>query len=318
MYDKFVTLDAHCDSIKEMLDDGRNITDTNYSFNLEDAKEILPHIQFMAAFVNPIFSKKGNGGFVRVNKIIDKFYEEYTKHIDNIIQITCKEDIDKVVKYNKLGVLLTVENGSAIGNDIYNIERLYNRKVRMMTLTWNEDNKISSGAYTKNDLGLSEFGKKCIKKMEELKMIIDLSHISEKGFYDVLENSNSRVVASHSCVKNICYNNRNLTDSQIKEIAKRKGVIGVCFYSGFLSDNGRANINDVINNIEYIANLVGTDYIGIGSDFDGVKKSELPLDIQNVKDIIKIKDKLEKHGFSNDEIQKIMGGNFINLLKESL
>lgn len=318
MCDKFVTVDAHCDSIKEMLEDDRCITDKKYSFNLKDAKEILPHIQFMAAFVNPIFSKDNNGGFVRVNKIIDKFYEEYTKNIDYIIEITCKEDIDKVEKYNKLGVLLTVENGSAIDNDIENIERLYNRKVRMMTLTWNEDNRIACGAYTKNDVGLSEFGKKCVKKMEELKMIIDISHISKKSFYDVLNNTSSRIVATHSCARNICENSRNLTDSQIKEIAKRRGVIGVCFYSDFLRNKGRASCDDIINNIEYIANLVGVDYIGLGSDFDGIEKLKLPLDLQNIKDILKIKDKLERHGFSNDEIQKIMGGNFINLLRESL
>ena len=282
MFNKIITVDSHCDTIQEMLDNDEDLTNERYNFNLKYADDIIP------------------------------------KNIDNIIHICRKEDIDKVEKYNKIGMLLTVENGSAIDDDITNIERLYNRKVRLMTLTWNEDNKIASGAYTKNDLGLTEFGKKCIKKMEELKMIIDLSHISDKSFFDVLDNTTSSVVATHSCVRSICDNKRNLTDLQIKEIAKRKGVIGVCFYSEFLSDNIKVTSDDIVNHIEYIANLVGTDYIGLGSDFDGIKKENLPLDICSIKDITILIEKLKKRGFNDEDIKKIMGGNYINFLKSTL
>ena len=187
-----------------------------------------------------------------------------------------------------------------------------------MSLTWNDDNFLACGAFTKNDTGLTTKGRECIKLMNNLGMIVDVSHISRKSFFDIINITDKSVIATHSCVNSLCENKRNLTDEQIKLIAKCKGMIGVCFYKEFLSNNKYVTIDNVVDHIEYISNLVGSEFVGIGSDFDGMENEDKPQDLKSVLDIKKIEEKLEKRGFSPKEINNIMGGNYIRILNENL
>ena len=312
-----IVIDGHCDSLEVAFDNNISIYNNDLSFNVKDALKNLPYIQFLASFIHTKYDTR-NVAFKRVNDLLDKFYLEYEKNKDDMYLITSKDDLNKEKLNNKLGIILTIENGVALSNDLSNLEKLYNRGIRVMSLTWNDDNFLGCGAKTKNDTGITKEGIKCIEKMEKLGIILDVSHASRKTFFDAIKISTKSIIATHSCVYNLCENDRNLTDEQIKLIAKSKGVIGVCLYNKFLSNKNVATIDDVINHIEYISNLVGTEYVGIGSDFDGIDKTDIAQGITGVIDIRNIEEKLKLRGFSKEEVWNIMGGNYIRVLNENL
>ena len=169
-----------------------------------------------------------------------------------------------------------IEGGTAIGNDLDNINTLFDLGVRYTGLTWNNSNNISTSAKDEKERGkyggLTEFGIQVVKRMNEVGMLVDVSHLSEDGFWGVIDNTTSPIIASHSNCYSINPHFRNLTDEQIQAIAENGGYIGVNFYDKFLDSDGEKNgstLDKVIEHIEYIKNLVGIDHVGIGSDFDG-------------------------------------------------
>ena len=303
--------DAHCDSISVALDKKISICDKSLSFNLEDAILNLPYIQALATFVN----SKYKDGFKRANDILDKFYKEYEKNNDKMFIIKNACDMQK--NNEKVGILLTIENGSAINTELKNVEKLYNRGIRVMSVTWNDDNSLGCGALTKNDTGLTMLGKEYIKTLNEKNIVVDVSHASPKTFYDIIDLSQN-VIATHSCSKHICNHPRNLTDDQIKKIARLGGVIGICFYKGFLSENEEVSSYDIIKHIMHIIELVGIDYVGLGSDFDGMEKEFYPKDIKNVNDMKIIIEKLNKEGLNDKQIEQITGENFFRYIKQKI
>lgn len=311
-----ILVDGHCDTLSKALDEKNDLENKEYCFNLVDANKKTPCIQMMAAYIAQKFVDNGIGGFNRAINILEQFKKDKDK--SEIINILNKEDLNKTVDEKKIGILLTIENGSAISGNIENIEKLYEKGIRVMSVTWNEDNDLGCGALTKNDKGLTKLGKEYIKKLEEKKIIIDVSHSSQKTFWDITKCTSASIVATHSCVYSICNHPRNLKDEQIIEIANRKGIIGICFASNFLNQSGKSNSDDIINHIKYIKDLVGIDYIGLGSDFDGVDFDDMPSDIRGIKDIYKLEKKMKIEGFTEEEINKVMGENWLRVLKNIL
>ncbi len=311
-----ILVDGHCDTLSKALDEKSDLENKEYCFNLVDANKKTPCIQMMATYIAPKFVDNGIGGFNRAINILEQFKKDKDK--SEIINILNKEDLNKTVDEKKIGILLTIENGSAISGNIENIEKLYEKGIRVMSVTWNEDNDLGCGALTKNDKGLTKLGKEYIKKLEEKKIIIDVSHSSQKTFWDITKCTSASIVATHSCVYSICNHPRNLKDEQIIEIANRKGIIGICFASNFLNQSGKSNSDDIINHIKYIKDLVGIDYIGLGSDFDGVDFDDMPSDIRGIKDIYKLEKKMKIEGFTEEEINKVMGENWLRVLKNIL
>lgn len=313
-----IIVDGHCDTLQRAFDENLSIFNTKFDFNMTNAEFVKPYIQFLASFINTKYDI-GNIAYVRVNEMLDKFYKEYNENKNtDIVLIDTKSDLQKIINEGKIGILLTIENGAALSGNLLNLEKLYNRKIKVMSLTWNDDNFLACGAFTKNDTGLTTKGRKCIKLMNNLGMIVDVSHISRKSFFDIINITDKSVIATHSCVNSLCENKRNLTDEQIKLIAKCKGMIGVCFYKKFLSNNKYVTIDNVVDHVDYISNLVGSEFVGIGSDFDGMENEDKPQDLKSVLDIKKIEEKLEKRGFSPKEINNIMGENYIRILNENL
>lgn len=305
-------IDGHCDTLSKALDENTNLYNKKYCFNIGDLLDKVPYIQMMAVFIAPEYLNSKSSGFERAVRILDKFEKE--KNNEKIVQILEKKDLDKVLNEKKIGVVLTIENGSAISGKIENVDKLYERGIRVMSVTWNEDNDLGCGALTKNDRGLTELGKKYIKKLDERKILIDVSHSSERTFWDITKCTNNTIVATHSCVYSICKHPRNLKDEQIIEIANRGGIIGICFASQFLNELGSSNSKDIVKHIKYIKDLVGIEYIGLGSDFDGVDLNKMPLDIRGVKDIDKIITEMKKEGFSEAEVNKVLGENWLRVL----
>lgn len=311
-----ILVDGHCDTLSKSLDEKSDLENKEYCFNLVDANKKTPCIQMMAAYIAPKFVDNGIGGFNRAINILEQFKKDKDK--SEIINILNKEDLNKTVDEKKIGIILTIENGSAISGNIENIEKLYEKGIRVMSVTWNEDNRLGCGALTKNDEGLTKLGEEYIRKLEEKNILIDVSHSSEKTFWDITKCTNRTIVATHSCVNSICNHPRNLKDEQIIEIANREGIIGICFASHFLNESGKSNVVDIINHIKYIKDLVGIDYIGLGSDFDGVDFDNMPSDIRGIKDINKLEEEMKMEGFTEEEINKVMGENWLRVLRNIL
>lgn len=316
MVDKNVIFDAHCDTIQVMTDTKDSLDNTNYSVNIPDVLTHTPYIQCFAAFVRPTYTP--DRGYERAYSIIDKFYEEYNKNRDKMLLIKESKDLKRVIQNNLFGAILAIENGSAIDGNLENIQKFYNRGVRIMGITWNPDNDLASGAKTENDLGLTDLGKKYIRELNKRNILVDVSHASEKTVYDVLDITNSPIIATHSCSKTLCNHPRNLTDDQIKKIAKTGGVIGVNLYDQFLKPGGNATIDDVIEHIDYMANLAGIDHIGIGTDFEALEPNELPKGITGVRDLDNLFTRMSEKGFSDEEIAKVSGGNFVKCIEKTL
>ena len=271
----------------------------------------------MACFVDTQFLNQQNGGFIRCKNIINKIEEYQLKNNCNII-IKNEKDLDDAIKGNKTKVILSIENGSAISGNLDNVEYFYSKGVRIASITWNDDNELGCGAKTKNDKGLTDLGKKYVKKLNEYGILVDVSHLSEKSFWDVVSITDKPLIATHSNVYNLCNNSRNLKDNQIKAIAKSGGIIGICFYSEFLNSKKKAEISDIIAHIKYIKDLVGIDYIGFGSDFDGMSVEKTVNKVENIGEIKNIMEELKKQCFSCEEIVKIMWNNWSNLLKKNI
>lgn len=300
-------VDGHCDTIQVALDKGLDLEDKSLSFNLKEALEEAPLIQMTAAFINPSYKNS----FQRACEIIKHFEKQIYKYPKELIQIKVVDDIETVRKNNKIGCILTIENGSAIENNLENIEYFYQKGVKVMSITWNEDNLLGCGAYTKQDNGLTELGKQYIKKLNEKKIIVDVSHSSEKSFWDAIKVSEKPVVATHSCCYSLCPHPRNLKDEQIKAIAEKQGIIGVCYCNSFLSKTGIAGTKEIAKHIAHIANLVGINYVGLGSDFDGLEIEDIPTNLKSIGQINNLIQELYNIGFHKNEVEKIMGENWL-------
>ncbi len=211
--------------------------------------------------------------------------------------------------------MIGIEGGTVVGNDLDNINSLYNMGVRYIGLTWNNSNNIGSSARDETERGipggLTDFGVQVINRMDEVGMLIDVSHLGEATFWDVIETSKNPIIASHSNSYSVYPHYRNLTDEQIKAIAKSGGVIQVNFHRSFL---GEASLQRVFEHIDYIKNLVGIDYIGIGSDFDGGINP--PNDLSDVTMYPNLTYKLLDEGYSQEDVRKILGLNFLRVFKQ--
>lgn len=200
---------------------------------------------------------------------------------------------------------------------MYNLRILYRLGVRLITLLWNEPNEIGypnfEGKYMNK--GLTSFGRDIICEMNRLGMIIDVSHMSNRGFYDVAELSSKPFVASHSNSGTVRNHPRNLTDDMIKILANKGGIMGINFAKEFLGSGDLSKVDDILSHIKHIKNVAGIDVLAMGSDFDGISPK---LEINNIGEIYKLIDALKSNGFSEDEIEKIMYKSALRVIKDVL
>lgn len=310
-----IIVDAHCDTITKIMEDGTGLRKNNCHIDIERLKSIGNYVQFFAAFIDPSYCQAYP--LKRALQIIDEFYSQIEANKDDIMTCRNYNDIEEAVKSGKIAAVLSIEGGEALQGDLGVLRMLYKLGVRSISLTWNYRNEIADGVKDESSGGgLTPFGRKVIKEMNELGMIIDLSHISKTGFWDVLECTSAPVIVSHSNAQKLCPHRRNLTDKQILAIKDNGGVIGVNLYPEFLNNSKEATLKDVINHIEYISSLVGPEHIGLGADFDGIES--VPTGINGVQDIEKIFNELAKLNYSNENIEKFAGKNFLRVIQNVL
>lgn len=303
--------DAHCDTIQKILDQNKELYENDRHVDIKRMQQAGIAVQFFAMWVQAPL------GFSRCVDMLDKFYIEQEKNSEHMDVIRCAEDIDNALQNNKIGAVLTVEGGEALDGRLSRLRALYALGVRGMTLTWNNRNLLADGADEGEfSAGLSNFGREVVAEMNRLGMFIDVSHISERGFWEVVEASKTPVIATHSNAKALCAHRRNLSDDQIKVIINTGGAIGLNFYNEFLAEGREAHIEDVLAHIDYMLSLGAEDVLGFGGDLDGVE--ELPQGFGGVQDYNLVIEGMLKMGYNESLVRKITLGNMLRYLKQVL
>lgn len=308
--------DAHCDTVLDLAKKRRVLAELSTSGHLDlpRLKRGKVDVQVFAAYIEKQY--KPHRSLSRALQLIDCLLLELQKNNDKIELATSFSDIEKIVSGNKIAAILAIEGGEALEGKLYHLRNFYRLGVRILTLTWNQSNDIADGsAYPDSKRGLTRFGKQVVKEMNQLGMIIDVSHLSPSGFWSVLKNSSQPVIASHSNCYQLCPHRRNLKDEQIKAIAENGGLICVTYVSDFLiRKKRRATIDDVLTHIDYLVNLVGVNFVGLGSDFDGCRI--LPEGLEGADKVFTIGEKLTERGYSREDVNKIMGKNFLRFFQQ--
>lgn len=286
-------IDAHCDTLGKLGDGCCDL-------HIKKEKMVAPYIQVFAAFEG----KNGNET-ARVAELIDAF--DSLEGFKKIKKACDLETLDGCI-----GAILAVEGAKSV-NSLEDIRRLYERGVRLLTLTWNGNNKIA-GAALDNDEGLTAFGRDAVAECEKCGITVDLSHVGEKSFYDVLSVATRPVAVTHSNAFSVCGNKRNITDKQFGALLANGGVVGINFYPPFLSE-GEASLDSVLRHIDRFLELGGENNVGIGTDFDGIDC--LPTGVSGNESLYLLMERLSAL-YGEAVTEKIMGLNFLRLLKNNM
>ncbi len=361
LHEKAIVVDTHGDILSDQIHSGVDIgkKQSRGDFDLIRAKQGGLDVQVFSIWCDH------TGGYAMANRQIDSLEALVKRHPDKISMVKTPSEIKLAVKQQKMAAMIGVEGGHMIENRLDYLEALAKRGMIYMTLTWNNSTNWASSAadetFKKDSLrhvGLTDFGKQVVNRMNELGVIVDLSHVGERAFYDAIKTSVKPVMASHSSAYVFNSHQRNLKDEQIRAIAKTGGVVFVNFYSGFLDStysrkqqnfnalhknelaeltkkydsrskaqseiNSKYSreINDMrpplsllIDHIDHIVKLVGADHVGLGADYDGAES--YPKQLDDVSRYPLITEALAQRSYSQKDIVKILGGNFLRLLKEN-
>ncbi len=276
------------------------------------------------------------------------WHGQFTRHSDRLMHVKSSGDILEARRSGRLGVMLGFQNATHLGRDLQNVEFFYNLGIRQIQLTYNTVNSLGAGCAARNDVGLTHFGVQVVKKMNELGMIVDLSHTGKRTGLDTIELSPVPVLFTHSNCRALCDNPRCKDDEQIKTLAARGGVMGITTVNFFVSKKDRSTAEDFFRHIDHVADLVGIDHVGIGSDsliagwrsampneeaFWAAHEDFLGIDFQPEVDVrwppfieeldvpekmYIIADGLQKRGYTSADIEKVMGLNMMRVYREVL
>jgi membrane dipeptidase len=371
VHDKVLTVDTHTDTPMR-LSRGEYDMGTVHDPQDRGGKIDFPRMKqggldavFFAVYVDqgprtPEGNEKAKQSALKGIDLVHQTIKKYPQMVESALTT---DDAYKIEKKGKRAIYIGIENGYPVGKDISLIKKYYDLGVRYITLCHGSNNDICDSSTDDNGPehnGLSDFGKQVVQEMNRLGMVIDVSHMSDKSFYDVLEVSKAPVMASHSCARALCDHERNLTDDMLKKLAEKDGVIQVCMVSDFVKkhpdpkrnaafkalwekrrsfrqlpekeqQNKReemmkewlklrkkypgehATVADLVNHIDHIVKIAGIDHVGIGSDFDGGGGLKDCFDVSEMGNITL---ELVKRGYTEEQIRKIWGGNFMRIFKK--
>lgn len=360
-----IIVDMHADTVQRVVDENADIDQLSREGHLDAvrAKEGGLDAQFFSIWVEPdLFGGGGASAMKRADIQIEAVKNLSAKHPETWQFATTADDVRRAASSGKIAALMGLEGGYAIDERIENVKRYYDMGVRYMSPAWSVSTSWagSSGDEVGKTRGLNDFGKQVVREMNRLGMMVDVSHLSDKTFWDVVQTSTKPVVATHSACRAITNVARNLTDDMIVALAKTGGVVNVIFYPEHIEpgwsekkkkvdaeiaplvqrasdeekgtaaqkklarDRVRAEeylkrlppvyVSRIVDHIDHIVKLVGVDHVGVGSDFDGVQA--VPADLKSVADLPNLTKELLKRGYSESDIDKILGGNMLRVMEE--
>lgn len=290
---EYSVFDAHCDTLCKVMDEGADFLNNSAEVDLLRLSSYKHYTQVMACFISLKYSKHAKE---RTLDLVKTYHHTINKYK--------KENVDTI---------LSIENMEGFTN-LYDVDMFYNMGVRMASLTWNNTNHLAGGVEDK-DSTLTAFGAEVVKRMNKKGMLLDVSHLNDKSFYEAAEICTMPIIASHSNSRLLCDNPRNITDDMFKVIVKSGGVVGINVYPPMVSDKKDVYTEDIVRHIEHFMDISGDDNIGIGADFDGMD-GILPVDIQGCEDLYKIFDRLLALNYSEETVNKISHANFMRVFKD--
>lgn len=317
LHERILTLDSHCDTPMFFGQDIHFATrDPKIKVDLHKMMEGRQDAVIMAAYI-PQKERTDEAllaATAKADRLLNGIEEMVAANCTAVDIARTPADLYRLKREGKKAVMLGIENGYAVGKDIRNVERFRNRGVVYMTLCHNGNNDVCGSArYNEENLGVSEFGEQVIREMNRVGMMVDLSHAGERSFYEALEISRCPVVCSHSSCRALCDHPRNLTDEQLQAIARLGGVVQVCLYGGFLRSDRLATICDAVEHLHHMVNIMGIEHVGIGTDFDGDGGI---IGCSNSSELINFTRRLLLERYSEEDIQRIWGGNFLRVMEE--
>lgn len=354
---KWIGIDTHIDTIQRVFyshaDLGKRLPDGQIDFpRLREGSMRAP---FFALWVPTYY--KGAEAVRKTLDLRDAMQSVLDRYPDQIEMATTATDLERIVKSGKVAAVLTLEGGHQIADDLA-VLRMYQRMgIRAMTLTHFRNNNWADSSTDKPaHNGLTDFGKQVVREMNRIGMMVDISHVSDKTFYDVLAVTTKPVIASHSSCRALADIPRNMTDDMLRALAKNGGVVGINFGGGFLNQKdakslmatiggmtaqepnltgkelddfaakdfekenlanprpANATLDDVVAHIDHVVKIAGIDHVGIGTDFDGIP--DVPKGLEDASKMPALVAALRKKGYSEADVQKVMGGNFLRVMRQ--
>ena len=368
-----IVIDTHNDITSPLLEDGFDLgmrgddpsAKIKTHTDLRRMKAGGLGAEFFAVYVGKEFVNKkpaeGGGAARRALDVIDVVKEQIRRHPESLEAASTAADIRRIVKSGKIAALMGIEGGHAIEDSLPALRMFYQLGVRYMTLThtntndWADSEGDINNSSVKHHNGLTDFGRDVVHEMNRIGMMVDISHVADKTFYDVIAATRAPVIASHSSARAIANNPRNMSDDMLKAVARNGGVVMVNFYDGFLdprkaelalrsrtmedelkakypndpkraqeeieawrkaNDPGKTPLSVLMDHIDHIAKVAGIDHIGIGSDFDGVPLTGLPVGMEDISKLPTLTYELMKRGYSDADIKKFLGENLLRVMSQ--
>ncbi|MGF0031744.1 dipeptidase [Bariatricus sp. SGI.154] len=316
-------IDMHCDTLWKLmdLDKSGDLMKNGCSVAIPHMKEVGTKAQFFACFT--YYKEYENAGgydkcYEHVHEMIAYLKRQAEEYHSDIAIAKTYADIQKNAEAGKISAVLTVEEGGILNGEMKRLEELYAEGVRLMTLMWNYENCIgypNSKEIAVMRQGLKPFGVEVVRWMNELGMMIDVSHASDGTFWDVLRYSAKPVVASHSNCRSLCGHPRNLSDEMIRALADVGGIAGLNFYGPFLGSPNASKVDEMAAHVLHMIRVGGSEFPAIGTDFDGFDGMDV-LEIPDVSKMERLWDALKKRGISERQLDKIWGGNAERVLMD--
>ncbi|HLF82669.1 MAG TPA: dipeptidase [Blastocatellia bacterium] len=368
-----IVIDTHNDITSPLMDDGFDLAmrgdDPSAKIkthtDLRRMKAGGVGAEFFAVYVGKEFVNKkpgeGGGAARRALDVIDVVLEQVRRHPESLETASTAADIRRIVKSGKIATLMGIEGGHAIEDSLHTLRMFYKLGVRYMTLThtntndWADSEGDINNSSVNHHNGLTDFGREVVREMNRIGMMIDISHVADKTFYDVIATTRAPVIASHSSARALANHPRNMSDDMLRALAKNGGVVMVNFYDGFLdprkaelalrertmddelkakypndpkraqeeiaawrkaNDPGKTALSVLMDHIDHIAKVAGIDHLGIGSDFDGVPLTGLPEGMEDISKLPTLTYELMKRGYSDVDIKKILGENLLRVMAQ--
>jgi len=302
-------IDLHCDALLKLatLEDVKFEDDAQLATNRGRLQLGQVKAQVFAIFINPKVPQSQQ--FLEVVRQIEAFHT-HVLQTEGMVHITDWSQLDTLAPH-EIGAILSLEGCGPIGEDLAKLSVVLDAGVKLVGLTWNEENAVAHGAEQDATLGLKQFGKEVVNLLNERDIIIDVSHLNEQGFWDVLPLA-KHIIASHSNARALCDHPRNLTDAQVKALVEHGGHIHLVYFPTFIGEN--ATMDDLVAHVKHLANIVGIEHLGLGSDFDGIDATINGL--AHAGEAQNLLEALGEH-FSIEEVRGIASQNFRRYVKNA-
>ena len=317
LHNRILTLDSHCDT-PMFFDQQINFASRDPKILVDLHKMTEGHLDatIMVAYLEQqgLSDEDLMAATAKADRILNEIEAMVAKSSAHVNIAYTPADLYRLKAEGKKAIMMGIENGYAIGKDIANVERFRNRGIVYMTLCHNGNNQLCGSCRdNEENLGVNAFGEQVIHEMNRVGMMVDISHAGVQTFYDALDISTKPIVASHSSARALCNHPRNLYDNQMKALAAKGGVAQVTLYNGFLKEVGQATIEDAIAHLNHMVDVMGIEHVGIGTDFDGDGGI---IGCASASELINFTRHLLKERYSEEDIRRIWGGNFLRVMEE--